>query len=285
MSVFLLVRFFLGTKESFVAYSSDGITFTKKERIRSFFNIATGTVWRDGTIALYGEDFSRIIPITDYESGHRIWDLGLLVSRDGTRFERSPLSFKNLDKDIRGCDATIVTLPSGGYRLYFGENSDKELFSAISENGFDFTFEGKIDDLHLADSEVIYEKQAKKYYLFGRSNAPGELLVWESTDGRHFSSRDSITAPFNVHFTILDLGESYLAYGAPYFRTGVGGIPNDKSFDFRYPIKARSSDGLRWEWSGEILKGPWRGNRSLVGASFVTKDPKSGGYLFFWTAN
>ncbi len=269
-----------------MGYSPDGTSFEYKKKVFSFFNVSCGIRLKDGIIALYGEDFAQSPGrvIKDSSTGHKISDLGMIISEDGEHFKKGEIFIKELTKNIQGADSAIVQLPDGNYRLYFVENTDKEMFSATSDNGYDFTFEGKVDDIHMADPEIMYEQKSKKFYLFGRVDGTvGKLKVFESKDGKHFSAPQEIISPFNVQFSIIDMDGKYLAYGTPFYQTGIGGIPNTTNFDFRYPIVATSDNGLNWIWSGKAITGPWKGDTTLIGSSAVIKEVDTEGLFFYWT--
>ena len=276
----------VGFRNTYVAFSPNGTTFTSKEKVLSMFNVSCGIRLGDGMIALYGEDFGEKPGsfIIDKSTGFTITDLGIVVSEDGEHFERGKITIENLTRNIQGADSAIVQLPDKRYRLYFVENGNKEMFSAVSDNGYDFTFEGKVDDIHMADPEIMYDQKSKNYYLFARTNAEnGYLMVFSSKDGRHFGSSKEIPSPFNVQFSIVSDGENYLAYGTPFYKTGVGGIPQSTSFDFRYPIMAESTNGLDWKWIGKVMTGPWKEGATLVGSSAVIKSGNGQSLFFYWT--
>ena len=276
----------LGFRNTYLAFSPDGVSFTSRKKVLTAFNVSCGIRLKDGTIALYGEDFVRNPDkiIVNPTTGFKITDLAVAVSEDGEQFERGELSIKNLTRNIQGADSAVVQLPDGRYRLYFVDNNNKEMFSALSNDGYDFTFEGKVDDIHMADPEIMYEQKAKNYYLFGRTDTQdGNLIVFTSKDGRHFSSQKEIVSPFNVQFSIISNGENYTAYGTPFYKTGVGGIPQSTSFDFRYPIMASSRNGLDWQWSEKVMTGPWKTKTTVVGSSAVIESGNGQSLFFYWT--
>ena len=148
----------LGFRNTYLAFSPDGVSFTSRKKVLTAFNVSCGIRLKDGTIALYGEDFVRNPDkiIVNPTTGFKITDLAVAVSEDGEQFERGELSIKNLTRNIQGADSAVVQLPDGRYRLYFVDNNNKEMFSALSNDGYDFTFEGKVDDIHMADPEIMY---------------------------------------------------------------------------------------------------------------------------------
>ncbi len=268
----------------YTAYTKDGFYFTEKQKVWRMFDPTTGLVWEDGTIAIYGVDFMRTKKreIIDNKTGQSIIGLALIVSKDGKRFERKPIAMVNLDRSMHGADPTIVRRPEGGYRIYFVECVSKEIFSAVSDNGYDFVFEGSLNDIYEADPEIILSKNKDKYYMFTRTEEQdGFLYVRESYDGRSFGEPLKIRSPFNVKFDVVDTGDKYIAYGRPFYGIRGGGLSDEVDFDLRYPILAESEDGLHWVWVGRTLSGPWKSNKPLIGSAVVIKE-KSGGYRLFW---
>lgn len=283
---FFFCKEFLDTQAiNHVVYSRDGQYFSQKKQIYNcFISGETGVKLKDGNIALYGLDRIKIPSrwAVDQTTNFKLKDLGLVTSKDGEKFQRHKITITNLDRDIRVADSEILALPDSTYRLYFIQYKTCELYSAVSENGYDFKFEGLVKQnpgneiIYIADPKFFWEKKAQKYYLYSRyEEEPGYLIIRESDDGRVFSPPYKVESPFNVPFCILDKGNSYLAYGQPFYKPGVGGIPNDKNFDFRYPILAESEDAIHWRWSEKQVSGPWQGNDPIMGSIFAIQDEGS----------
>ena len=123
----------LNFRPVYTASTEDGFYFTEKQKVWRMFDATTGLVWEDGTIAIYGVDFIRTKnrEITDNKTGQSINGLALIVSKDGKKFERKPITMVNLDRSMHGADPTIIRRPEGGYRIYFVEGVSKEIFSAV----------------------------------------------------------------------------------------------------------------------------------------------------------
>lgn len=96
----------------------------------------------------------------------------------------------------------IVQRPEGGYRMYFsGWNGDvydddtymigQNLYYAESEDGFHYTFKGKIMDGVVEQSVFLTGEKDKPYGLVGRASEKGRLCVflWKSEDGIEFGDK------------------------------------------------------------------------------------------------
>ena len=127
--------------------------------------------------------------------------------------------------------------------------------------------------LDAVDFTVLYEKRAKKYLIYTRSEDPEILQVLESSDGRHFTKRFAIKTPFGLQFSIVDGGEYYVAYGQSLFESDVIDV------DYRYSVKAVSKDGLNWQLAEDQPVGPWKGNRIYCSPTAVIK--MDDGYYFY----
>ncbi|MCL5795674.1 MAG: Srx family chemoreceptor [Patescibacteria group bacterium] len=263
-------------------YSPDGLNFTQKGKAFNSFGANSAIVLKDGKIALYGIDFNPVVRfdgITDSITKHKITDFGLITSSDGKKFQGKKITVKGLDEDIQtNGDATIVLLPDGNYRLYFAHYGNGPVVSLYSQNGYDFTYEGKLEpEVHFVDPTIIYEKRAQKYYIYTRGDKDQEIKMYESNDGRHFQSRPSIDPPFYLKLTIIDHGEYYQAYGLP-----AAMVKGEKSpgQDFRYPLLATSTDALNWQKANTQPNGPWKSDKIEVSASAGVKLT-NGGYIFY----
>lgn len=270
-------------------YSPDGINFSQKGKAFSFFGANSAIVLKDGQIALYGIDFNPVVRfsgITDPTTKHKITDFGLITSKDGKKFTSQKITVTNLDEDIQtNGDATIVLLPDGpstdsgqaNYRLYFAHYGNGSVVSFYSQNGYDFTYEGKLEpEIHFVDPTIIYEKRAQKYYIYTRGENDQEIKMYESSDGRIFNSRQSIDPPFYLKFTIIDEGEYYSAYGL-----NSELVKGEKlNQDFRYPVLATSTDALNWQKSDTQPTGPWNGSKIQVGTGAGVKL-STGEYFFY----
>lgn len=263
-------------------YSPDGTNFTQKGKAFNSFGANSAIVLKDGKIALYGIDFNPVVRfggITDPTTKHKITDFGLIASSNGKKFTSQKITVTNLDEDIQtNGDATIVLLPDSNYRLYFAHYGNGPVVSFYSKNGYDFTYEGKLEpEIHFVDPTIIYEKRAQKYYLYTRGENDQEIKMYESSDGRHFQSRSSIDPPFYLKFTIIDEGGYYRAYG---LNSDMVKGTNNSGQDFRYPILATSTDALNWQKADTQPTGPWTSNKIQVGAGAGVKLSTSE-YFFY----
>ncbi len=261
-------------------YSPDGTTFTKKKNVANSFGKQSGLLMPDGAILLTGLDFSnRQGLLIDKKTGKPISDTGFLKSYDGWKFERAQLTIQEMPTDF-WCwgDPVITSLPNGHFRMYLTDrNKEAVLVSAYSENGYDYVFEGEVTHeqgvpIDAVDFTVLYEKRADKYLIYTRSETDKSVDVIESKDGRHFTRRYTIPIPFTLQFSIIDEGDHYTAWGGPWFEKK----PNS---DYRYPVKATSTDGINWQLTNEQPTGLWQGNETYCGTYAVIK--KEDGYYFY----
>jgi|GEM_PF-5784815 len=268
-----------------VCYAPDGVNITEKKIVGGYWGGSSGVMMDDDSVVLGGLDFSDRKGIKDEQTGNSLKDVSFLKSSDGWNFSKFRPNINNLSETISACgDPTIIKLPEGGYRMYFtdgekGCHSDAPLMSAYSKDGYSYSFEGKLTgnpgiNLKAVDFTVLYEKNARKYYIYTRAENFDEVDILETTDGRHISKRYKIKIPFSLQFSILDQGDHYVAYG--------GHVPSDKNeldSDLRYPVKATSRDGLNWERTQDQPNGPWTGNKTYCNTYAVLK--LSDGYYFY----
>jgi hypothetical protein len=94
----------------------------------------------------------------------------------------------------------IVPRPEGGYRLYFAgytesvngpEFDHQDLFYADSEDGFHYSFKGKIMDGVVEQSVFLTGEKETPYGLVGRvfENGRLNLFLWKSKDGIAFDGK------------------------------------------------------------------------------------------------
>ncbi len=259
-------------------YTPDGINFTKRKTVARLFGLQDGLRLKDGKIMLTGIDFARRGGLVDKETGFRLTDVGFLVSQDGWKFEVPKMSIKGLKENILAFgDPIIINLPDGNYRMYFTDRNDHAfLASAYSENGYDYVYERKITgtvSLTAVDFNVLYEKRAKKYYIYTRGEKNQLIRILESEDGRNFTKSFTMKFPFYLQFSIIDEGDYYRAYGSHPVSAPFGK-------DIRYPVLATSKDGLNWEETEKQPVGPWKENKFQASPVAVIKMP-DGGYIFY----
>jgi len=261
-------------------YTPDGINFSKKKLVASLFGLTDGIRLKDGKILLTGLDFKDREGMVDKQSGYKITGFGFLISTDGWKFKPIKLAINGLESDIASYgDPVVVNLPDGNYRMYFTDSGNKaHLMSAYSKDGYNYQFEGKVTGeagvlLDAVDFTVLYEKKAQKYFIYTRSEDPEILQVLKSSDGRYFTKRFTIEAPFGLQFSIIDEGDHYVAYGLPLFKSDVVDV------DYRYPVKAVSEDGLDWQLAKDQPVGPWKRDRIYCSPTAVIK--MDDGYYFY----
>ena len=94
----------------------------------------------------------------------------------------------------------IIQRPEGGYRLYFAGYSEsvngpefdhQDLYYAESEDGFHYTYKGKIMDGVVEQSVFLTGEKDKPYGLVGRVFEKGRLnlFLWKSKDGIEFGDK------------------------------------------------------------------------------------------------
>jgi hypothetical protein len=134
--------------------------------------------------------------------------IGYITSEDNgeTWSDRALITIEDLPEGLTGVDPCVVQLPDGRLRIYFfdftanknllnGEDTDPTFYSAISEDGLTFEFEGEVYSSTAAlitDPEVLWVKDRWLLYnpVFesAESMQTGEnqIQISESTDGTDF---------------------------------------------------------------------------------------------------
>lgn len=118
------------------------------------------------------------------------------------RFPEPPVEI--LTNETVGMDVinyfNIIQRPEGGYRLYFAGYSEsvngpefdhQDLYYAESEDGFHYTYKGKIMDGVVEQSVFLTGEKDKPYGLVGRVFEKGRLnlFLWKSKDGIEFGDK------------------------------------------------------------------------------------------------
>ncbi len=207
----------------FSATSPDGLNWTKDPNI--LFNTASvpGAVkGTNGTIFLY----------TVYLPGPTTNEtLMVAISTDGQNFSvRQPINVPN-SVITRRVDPNPVLLPDGRIRLYyidFGTIPTKNLYSAISNDGINFTEEPGIrfTQNHITDPDVFYLGGNWVGFL-SKPNVGMQIIRIVSSDGLNFIE----DATFNwnnggISFTFLFPGNIYRTYYC-----AMGGMKSAMSTD------------------------------------------------------
>lgn len=134
--------------------------------------------------------------------------IGYITSEDNgeTWSDRELITIEGKPEELTAVDPCVVQLPDGRLRLYFfdftanknllaGEATDPTFYSAISEDGLTFEFEGEVYSSTAAlitDPEVLWYEDRWLLYnpVFesdeGMQSGENKIHVSESTDGTDF---------------------------------------------------------------------------------------------------
>ncbi len=140
--------------------------------------------------------------------------IGYITSEDNgaSWSEREMITIENLPERITAVDPCVVQLGDGRMRIYFfdftanknllaGDETDPTFYSAVSEDGVTFEFEGEVyssDEALITDPEVIW--YGERWLLYNpvfesvESMKAGEnkIQISESSDGTNFELIDTI---------------------------------------------------------------------------------------------
>jgi len=189
------------------------------------------------------------------------------ISSDGLNFKQEEGVRISPDSDFGKpestvCDATIVSLPDGGIRMYYkGATSPGDpgeaihnIFSAVSDDGLNFKKEGlRIDSTKTNDNGWASVPEAIKlsdgrvriYYVSGDSEAEGGIMSAISEDGLNFQKEAGVRVKggyTDPAITILPNGKFLLlvtynckpekGWCDPKFINGIYSLVSDNGLNF-----------------------------------------------------
>jgi hypothetical protein len=192
----------------FYSLSSDGFNFTWETPIINSTSVPDAVRFPDGIIRIYGisgdsyrimklltEDLTDPINYTTFDHAMCTTDtpqeLVVFRSNDGINFTPEVLRIANLSYDFGYADPSVMLLPNGSVRLFFmGANKSlnwssadpasapiHHIFSAISDNGVNFTLEQgyRMTGTQFTDPDIIkIGSQFNLYWNGGRMATSSE---------------------------------------------------------------------------------------------------------------